>query len=337
MILILSQGHYEQTTNEVMDWIGYHDRSCIRINGEDILKADYAMSFGNGADALRLIINGEAFAREDVRVVWFRRWSVQLFYRFIDINGEPTLKFKVNEHLKREFYAASRAFCTLFEDKTWFSRPSFNVIANKIHVLQQARAVGFNIPETLITNRKTELKQFYQAHGNIITKCLSEIDAFPYDDYVYSLLTSPLTEEDIAESGDTFFPTLAQKRIEKDFEIRTFYLAGECHSMAIFSQRDAKTTVDFRNYNMERPNRSVPYLLPADLDAKVCRLMEKLQLNNGSIDLIKTTGGEYVFLEVNPVGQFGMVSEACNYYLEEKMALQLIKADEAEKQTHPVL
>jgi hypothetical protein len=37
-----------------------------------------------------------------------------------------------------------------------------------------------------------------------------------------------------------------------------------------------------------------------------------------------TKKGEYVFLEVNPIGQFGMVSAPCNYNLEKKIAQYLI-------------
>jgi D-alanine-D-alanine ligase-like ATP-grasp enzyme len=48
--------------------------------------------------------------------------------------------------------------------------------------------------------------------------------------------------------------------------------------------------------------------------------MALLKLNTGSIDLIVNTTGEYIFLEVNPVGQFGMVSSPCNYYLEREIA-----------------
>jgi hypothetical protein len=39
--------------------------------------------------------------------------------------------------------------------------------------------------------------------------------------------------------------------------------------------------------------------------------------------MIVTPEGEYVFLEVNPTGQFGWVSDNCNYYLEEKIANHL--------------
>jgi len=46
-------------------------------------------------------------------------------------------------------------------------------------------------------------------------------------------------------------------------------------------------------------------------------------LNSGSIDILVTPNNEYVFLEVNPVGQFGMVSQPCNYYLEKRIAERL--------------
>ena len=39
-----------------------------------------------------------------------------------------------------------------------------------------------------------------------------------------------------------------------------------------------------------------------------------MSLNTGSIDLIKTKSGDYVFLEVNPVGQFSMVSFPCKTF-----------------------
>jgi glutathione synthase/RimK-type ligase-like ATP-grasp enzyme len=48
--------------------------------------------------------------------------------------------------------------------------------------------------------------------------------------------------------------------------------------------------------------------------------MIKLGLDSGSIDMIVSTEGKYIFLEVNPVGQFGMVSYPCNYYIERDIA-----------------
>ena len=53
--------------------------------------------------------------------------------------------------------------------------------------------------------------------------------------------------------------------------------------------------------------------------------MKYVNLNTGSIDMIVTKENEYIFLEVNPVGQFGMVSQPCNYYLEKKITEYLMK------------
>ena len=61
---------------------------------------------------------------------------------------------------------------------------------------------------------------------------------------------------------------------------------------------------------------------------KLLKLMKKLGLNFGSIDMIKAKNGEYYFLEVNPVGQFGMVSHPCNFSIEKHLAELLISKNE---------
>ena len=88
--------------------------------------------------------------------------------------------------------------------------------------------------------------------------------------------------------------------------------------MAIFSQQSAQTATDFRVYDTVNRNRNIPYQLPKEIERQLKKLMTRLQLKEGSIDLIKTKDNKIVFLEVNPSGQFGMVSRPCNYHLEEK-------------------
>jgi D-alanine-D-alanine ligase-like ATP-grasp enzyme len=90
--------------------------------------------------------------------------------------------------------------------------------------------------------------------------------------------------------------------------------------MAIFSQKDKTTTIDFRNYNSEIPNRTVPFILPENIKKGLIELTKKIGINSGSIDMIVTPENDYIFLEVNPVGQFGMTSYPCNYNLEKRIA-----------------
>jgi hypothetical protein len=103
-------------------------------------------------------------------------------------------------------------------------------------------------------------------------------------------------------------------------ELRIFLLNNTFYTMAIFSQNNPKTKVDFRNYDFKHPNRSVPFILPKKIEKKLLALFEKLNLNSGSADIIIDQAGRYIFLEINPIGQFGMVSSPCNYYLEKEIA-----------------
>src|SRR5690606_31908398 len=129
-----------------------------------------------------------------------------------------------------------------------------------------------------------------------------------------------INKKQIEFMDETIAPTLVQEYIQKQFEIRIFFFLNKIYSMAIFSQRDKKTSIDFRNYNKENPNRFVPFALPSNILKKIEHFIKKKRMSSGSIDLILNEKGDFVFLEINPQGQFNWVSEYCNYYIEKDIA-----------------
>ncbi|HYW09453.1 MAG TPA: hypothetical protein VE913_21005, partial [Longimicrobium sp.] len=222
--------------------------------------------------------------------------------------------------------AVSQSVFALVEDAPWLSRP---MAVNKVRALRAAGRVGLEIPETMVTNRRADLLAFIDAHGEVITKCASDGEMFPDGDRSWATYTSVVTREDALALPEAFFPSLIQARVAKSCELRVFYLDGECWPMAIFSQADAQTAVDFRVYNHAVPNRTVPYRLPAETEERVRRFMAAMRLETGSLDLIRTPDGRHVFLEVNPVGQFAMVGEPCNYPLFRRVAEYLMRVEGA--------
>jgi glutathione synthase/RimK-type ligase-like ATP-grasp enzyme len=120
--------------------------------------------------------------------------------------------------------------------------------------------------------------------------------------------------------------------VEKKYEVRVFYIDGESYCLATFSQGDPKTEIDYRRYNKEKPNRNASFLLPGEVQMKLNILMKSLGLKTGSIDLIVTPDDEFVFLEVNPVGQFLNIEELGNYNLCGKIAGYLTKVSNANKE-----
>lgn len=197
--------------------------------------------------------------------------------------------------------------------------PSDNYL-NKLIVLREAVELKINVPKTLVTNSKKELLSFYSAHKKLITKNMSPGVFITEQNKVLSTITERVSLEDITPLPERFAYSLFQEEIKKLFELRIFFIEDNFYASAIFSQNDKKTEVDFRNYNFEKPNRTPPFKLPRSIEKKLNKLMKKIKLNSGSIDLIYSSDGNYYFLEVNPIGQFYQVSNPCNYYLEKKIA-----------------
>jgi hypothetical protein len=66
------------------------------------------------------------------------------------------------------------------------------------------------------------------------------------------------------------------------------------------SQADEKSRIDWRGGD---PVHEV-FVLPEHVEASIHRLMDSFGLNFASLDMIVTPEGEYVFLELNPNGQW---------------------------------
>lgn len=98
---------------------------------------------------------------------------------------------------------------------------------------------------------------------------------------------------------------------------------GAIYSIAILTQKNEKTAIDYRNYDRIKPNRSVPYLLPKSIRDRLIKFLNQFKLECCSVDMIVSNEDEHYFLEVNPIGQFGNVSFHRNEYLEKEIALLL--------------
>ncbi len=323
MILVLSQNDIEATTIEVTDWLDFYKADYIRMNGDDLLgRGAYQL----GLDTSYLNIGTRTIALADIGVVWFRRWTSTDFSSYFQSPEQEDAQKDINEYLKKEYFATSKALFHVLKDKHWLTDVTFST-PEKFSLLQSARDCGMRIPETIICNNLSSLLTFERDYPNgVITKSISDVKSIRISGASYVPYTARISGK--MQREETFHPILVQENIEKQFELRVFYLAGEMYAMAIFSQADSRTAQDFRRYNMDCPNRVVPYLLPEDIQNRLKELMDRAGLNCGSIDLIKSKNDDYFFLEINPVGQFGMVSHPCNYQLEKKVAQYLIEKDD---------
>lgn len=264
-----------------------------------------------------------SFFRKNLRLdgftFWYRRSPKNDFLDDLEFHSKSA------SELRKEYQVLEKYYHSKIPNHKTISHPDNNSL-NKLIVLDLARDCGIKTPHSRIVTNKNEVSEFIKENTEVITKPLFEVISKREGNDILYVYTSVVELEDIKETD--FFPSLLQNKIKKEFEIRVFYFFGDFYSIAIFSQNKDSTSVDFRIYDYKKPNRNVVINLPQSLREKLKNLMDKVGLKTGSIDLIFTPRKEMVFLEINPVGQFGMVSRAGNFNLEKIIAEKLIELNE---------
>lgn len=205
----------------------------------------------------------------------------------------------------------------------------------KLLDLSLAIKCKLRVPNTIVTSTRSELLKFFKKFNATITKPINEhINIIESNFYYHGTGTQLVDRKFIECLNENFHPVLLQEYIEKIIEIRVFIFNNNIYSMAIFSQGDEKTKIDYRNYNDSKPNRMVPYNLPHKLEIKLLKFIKLAGLDTGSIDLIYSKDEKYYFLEINPCGQFDWVSHICNYNIEFDLAKFIY--DEYEKKINKI-
>ncbi len=320
MVLIFSDND-DGSTNEVIEWLDAFGTQWFRINESDQVDLVTLNVQNNQLTRFELLVNDRVIDLTQCTSYWYRRGFLNWSCRPKNISS--LVEQQLAQHLEAELKNLDDFVHRYLEDSKTGINAYTRSVNNKTYYQFAAAKAGLNVPDTLITTRKREIQAFVAKPGRVITKSINEGLVFFNNGYGAYSETAEMGAETLAGLSDTFFPSLVQKYVDKFAELRIFFIHDQIAAMAIFSQQNEQTKLDYRNYDRVKPNRNVPFELPADIKDKIIRFMNAIQLNCGSIDMIVTPGNEYVFLEVNPIGQFGMVSGPCHYNLEKLIAQYL--------------
>lgn len=323
MILILSiEG--DVSTDDVIDWLEYFGQPYYRLNDEDFI-SNHSVKFSIGDTGsiefeITNLNTGFRITNKDVSKVWLRKFG---FYKKTELYKRILKSYGVEfiDHLEREFYSTIKLLYLSLNSKKWLTHFS-SVGPNKLAVLSIAKQCGLEIPHTICTNHKQHIEESFQKNEVLISKSIRDGSFIKYGREMLSMYVTNLSLT--TKTPDNFFFSLIQNKVLKKFELRTFFIGRKFYTMAIYSQNDPQTKDDFRNYNFKNPNRWVPFSLPAELEKQIIKLAKRINLQTGSIDMIYTVDNKFIFLEVNPTGQFDMISKTCNYPIEREIAQYLI-------------
>lgn len=313
MILIISKSD-DTPTEQVSNWLNAYNIPFYILNDNiyDVLKID----FNNGT-----IFIGE-YPIDTFKVVWFRKFPYALRE-----SQKHDIRKKLYHSLVEYNMIESRALreYLLFElnrrNVTWLTNP-FYLTENKLIQMQMAQNCGLLIPKSFIVNNKNTLESLTANDEEFITKPFENCVNFRSENRIITMQTTVVNKK-INNIPQFFKPALLQQKIIRNFEIRSFYLLGKFYSTKIITNDNL--IVDHRISVANDECRFEIYRLPEEVEKNLHHLLESMNLNCASIDLVVNQNNEHFFLEVNPVGQFTYHSVFNNTYLEIEIALALKK------------
>jgi hypothetical protein len=249
--------------------------------------------------------DGRDIHLDTLRSAWWRR--PQPFNLDAGLGGAEDRHFALSES-----HAAVSGLWSLL-DATWMNPPDHDERAGrKAFQLKVAREAGLAIPRTCITTDPERARAFIAAEGGeVIYKTFTATEAT----WRETRMLRPGEVEGI--EAVRFAPVIFQQHISAEADLRVTVVDDRIFPAAIHVPAGAYP-YDFR---MTMTGAEITEcVLPDSVVAGLRRLMNTLGLVYGAIDLRLTPEGKYVFLEVNPAGQWLFVEQATQQPISDAIA-----------------
>jgi glutathione synthase/RimK-type ligase-like ATP-grasp enzyme len=315
MILVLS-AHSDAHARALMSRLEAREGSCRLLDLSLFpVRSALTIDFGARGDDCTASWHDDVdllhFA--DYRVVWWRR--PQPFTIDPAISDVENRSFSIVE----AHSAFSGLWLTL--DAFWINHPTRDEeAARKVYQLKVAQQVGLRIPDTRITNDAEDARRFITRRGSSQTV----YKAFAGTEHAWreTRLFRP-GELDLI-TNVRFAPVIFQEYIPAGVDIRITAVGERLFPAAIHS-RGTEYEVDFRMVMASA--RFEEITLPTEVTESLHALMQRLDLVYGAIDMRRTPDGEYVFLEINPAGQWLFVEERTGQPITEALVDLMLAQD----------
>jgi glutathione synthase/RimK-type ligase-like ATP-grasp enzyme len=194
----------------------------------------------------------------------------------------------------------------------------------KLLQLPLASQCGLQIPETIVASDSARLLEFSRSQS-IVVKAIAQ-GFVGADKEVESVYTHAISD---GRLGDEFSarlcPTLLQQRIAKVADIR-LTVVGK-HQFAARLDADLPDRLDWR-----RPHTDIRYStisVPASIATAVAKMLETMGLLYGAFDFALSEDGTWIFLEVNPTGEFAWIENELGFPLRDSLIDELLSLDKS--------
>lgn len=320
MILCLTHSNDHYTIDIVRERCKALGKETLRLNTDLFShgsRFDYTCN-GNGTD-LYWSDGNIGFSTRDIEAVWYRKlWA---------ITPPPDLDPDFLKIYAQEYGTMRNIFFGSLQHLPWMNpmTPDHEISKNKLRQLDIASRNGLHIPKSLFTNNPEKARSFFykECKGNMIAKLHGSLSRSMRGDAPF-FPTTAIRENDLEQLDTlTLCPMIFQELVPKAYELRIIYVDGTFFTGKIDAGTSVRGKTDWRIATDTNPDWE-PYELPGDICLALTRMMRQTGLFFGALDMIRHKDGRYIFLEVNPQGEWGMLQRDLKYPIGETIAEKLI-------------
>lgn len=323
MILIITNKD-DVTVDFIVKEMQARDIQYYRLNTEDIPDKIH-VNFDLNENTFEIVdkIKNIKLNLLDFSSVYYRRPLIS------DFNYVENASLQELSYLRSEITYVLEGIYKVLRNKYWLNNVySIREAENKIYQLQMAREVGFKIPNSLISN---EVKQVYNQKIKCNNDCIIKpIKSGNMKDVQHPkvVFTSKLIDRQLENTERIeSFPVFIQENVHKQFDLRITVIGNTVYTAQIHSQLVKDSEVDWRKGQqiLEHSNHELPIKV-----VEMCiALTKKMNLNYSAIDMILDKNGDYIFLEINPNGQWAWIEKRLGFPLSKRIVDMLFKEGES--------
>jgi glutathione synthase/RimK-type ligase-like ATP-grasp enzyme len=307
MILLVTSKE-DVTTDLVVDNFNIHGDKYYRFNTEELCKSVNVVFEPNKRNVLLFDTNKDQLIDlATIKSVYFRRPKIPC--------APADLLLSEQHFVMNEIANTLEGIYKYLDDRFWISNVySIRQAENKLYQQLIANKFGFVIPKSIITNDYKVALDFLEANKECVVKPIkSGLVSDETEPKV--IFTSLITKDDIPTlERVSECPTYFQEHIKKIADIRVTVIGSTIFSAKIFSQEFEETRIDWRKGEHVNLQYEAVDLGPKMNEACVS-LTKFLGLQFGALDFILDSDGRYIFLEINPNGQWGWIQYRLNYHI----------------------
>lgn len=263
-----------------------------RINVDGFDKYEFNISFEGG---FTIKSNQWEIREDEIDSIYYRKPILPNLSEYSEI---------YHSMIARDIISYINGIVDAFDGNV-LTRPSIlKKTENKVYQIKIARKVGFKFPESSIGTSVKNINEIISEEGIIKPLTTGKVVNRDKCEIIQTSKIEGNIEEDVSLT-----PLYVQEYIKKSYEVRITVINNKIFPVKI----KAFNSVDWR---IDQINNEYELIrIPKDIECKCIEMMNIMELSFGAFDFIVNENNDYIFLEVNPNGQW--------LWLEEKIGLSI--------------